>query len=455
MGVPAFAVLVLLLLPEPLAKWLPDFAMPNPRDVVVTGVGAISPLGIGNDALWQNLESGASGVSVLPEFVDTGLPFRFGGIVQGFEGKDFVQPRKTLKVMSREIQIGFSSAVLAMRSAGLEKGNIDPERLGVVMGSELLYGELEELREAFIAASPNHEFQWPLWADSAMKNLFPLWMLKYLPNMAACHIGIAHDARGPNNSIVQGDVSSLLAIAESASVIRRGHADVVITGGSGSYVAYAAIAFRGWQHLTASTGDGQVVPRVFDKRHDGFVLGEGAGALVLESREHAEKRGAKILAEVAGTSSRFQKPLPYGDTTSPLPSHGISGSIEGALKAANLQPSQIGHVAAGSSGIALVDRAEAQGIAKVLGDVPVTAYKSRFGHLGAGSSAVEAVATVLALQKGIVPVTRNCEEVDPACPINVVKEKQGPLSGRPASALVLSQSQTGQCAAVALIGPEA
>lgn len=432
------------------------FAMPNPRDVVVTGLGVVSPLGVGCESFWANLQSGASGVSVLPEFVDSGLPFRFGGLVSGFDGKDFVQPRKTLKVMSREIQIGYSSAILAMRNAGLEKGSVEPERLGVVMGSELLYGELEELREAFIAASPNHEFQWPLWADSAMKNLFPLWMLKYLPNMAACHIGIAHDARGPNNSIVQGDVSSLLAIAESASVIRRGHADVVITGGSGSYVAYAAIAFRGWQHLTAWTGDGQVVPRVFDKRHDGFVLGEGAGSLVLESREHAEKRGAKILAEVAGTSSRFQKPLAAGDRAAVQPTHGIVASIEAAMKAANLTPDQLGHVAAGSSGIPEADRAEAQAIAKTLGDVPVTAYKSRFGHLGAGSSAVEAVAAVLAMQHGMVPVTRNCETLDPACPIRVVTEKTGgPVTGRPASALVLSQAPMGQCAAIAFVSPEA
>lgn len=420
----------------------------------MTGLGVVSPLGIGRECFWQNLLSGASGVKVLPELENSDVPFRYAGMVDGFDGKDFVNPRKTLKVMSREIQIGYSAATLAMRDAGLEKGSVVPERLGVVMGSELLYGDVEEMRESFVTASDQEGFQWPLWADSAMKNLFPLWMLKYLPNMAACHIGIAHDARGPNNSIVQGDVSSLMAIAESAAVIRRGHADVMITGGIGSNLAYAAIAFRGWHQLTKWKGDSIAVPRIFDVKHDGFVLGEGSGSLVLESREHAEKRGAKILGVIAGCASRFHRPslVEAGTPNAHQQTSGIVASIEAVLAAAQMQANEVGHVSAGSCGIPEADRAEAQAIAHTLKDVPVTAHKSRFGHLGAGSSAVETVAAMLSMLEGQVPITRNCDELDKHCPINLVTEKTGPIATRAASALVLSQHAMGQCAALAIQG---
>src|SRR5262245_25714703 len=265
------------------------------REVVITGLGVVCPLGVGIEAYWQALLAGQCGIDWLPETAGAELPFRYAARLKDFDAKQFVQPRKSIKVMCQEIQAAYAAAALAMQHGGLEKGQVDPDRLGVILGSEMLYGDLEELIELYRHCTADGKLHAERWGDFAFKDLFPLWMLKYLPNMAACHISIAHDARGPNNSIVEGGVSSLLAVIEAASVIRRGHADVMLAGGSGSLATFGCLPFRGWRHLTTWTGEPAGASRPFDARRSGIVLGEGAGILLLESREHAERRGAAIL----------------------------------------------------------------------------------------------------------------------------------------------------------------
>src|SRR5688572_17060029 len=202
--------------------------MPQAREVVITGLGVVCPLGVGQEAYWSALTAGQSGVGWLSETRDSDSPFRFASRIKDFDAKLFVQPRKTIKVMCLEIQAAYAAAALAMQHSRLAKGDIDPDRLGVILGSEMLYGDMDELEEVYRHCSPDGKFHDELWATYAFKDLFPLWMLKYLPNMAACHISIAHDARGPNNSIVEGGASSLLAIGEAAGVIERGHADAML-----------------------------------------------------------------------------------------------------------------------------------------------------------------------------------------------------------------------------------
>ena len=421
--------------------------MPQSREVVVTGLGAVCPLGIGRDAVWAALEAGRSGVKPIDELAGQDVPFRHAGLIEGFEPKEYVQPRKTLKVMSSEIQAAYSAAVLALQDAGLAKDTVAPERLGVVLGSEMLYGELAELADAYRHCMKDGVFCPELWAEQAMKNLFPLWMLKYLPNMAACHIGIASDARGPNNSIVEGGASSLLAFLEAAQAIGRGHADVMICGGSGSSVTIGALTFRGWKHLSRWTGPSEETPRPFDARRDGTVPGEGAGMYILEAREHAEARGAKILARFLGGSRLFE---PANDGQ-PRRGGAIAGTISGALAQANLQPGDVGFVSAHASGSIDEDALEAQAIQRTLCSAPVTAFKSYCGDIGAGSGSVELVASILALQNNLVPPTRNYSQPDKACPVNVVKDRMLPLD-KPVL-LALNQSTTGQAAAVLLAAP--
>jgi 3-oxoacyl-[acyl-carrier-protein] synthase II len=417
-----------------------------PRDVVITGLGVVCPIGIGVDAFWASLETGRSGVDWLEEMRGTESPFRYAARVKDFDAKQYVQPRKTIKVMCQEIQTAFAAASLAMVHAKLHKGAIAPERLGVVLGSETLYGDLDELIEVFRHCIIDGQFRSERWGEYAFKNLFPLWMLKYLPNMAACHISIAHDARGPNNSIVQGGASSLLAISEAAAAIERGHADAMLAGGSGSMASFSCLPFRGWNHLTRWQGVPHQASRPFDAQRSGVVPGEGAGILLLESREHAERRGAQILARVAGYASRFEPP---GGAGAPRTGRAIGQSITAALAAAGMQPGDIGHVNAHGESSVEQDRLEAQAIRQTLGDVPVTALKSYFGDLSAGSGAIELVGSVLALVNNRVPPTLNYDQPDHACPVNVIHGAvQG---GQKPSAIALNQSGTGQAAAVIIV----
>ena len=421
--------------------------MPHSREVVVTGLGAVCPLGIGREAVWASLSTGQSGVRLIPEFAGNDLPFRHAGLIEGFEPKEYVQPRKTLKVMSGEIQAAFSAAMLALQDAGLAKDAVAPERLGVVLGSEMLYGELPELADSYRHCVIEGVFHHELWAEQVMKNLFPLWMLKYLPNMAACHIGIASDARGPNNSIVEGGASSLLAFLEASQAIIRGHADVMICGGSGSSVTMGALTFRGWKQLSQWTGPADETPRPFDARRDGIVPGEGAGMYILEAREHAEARGAKILARLLGGSQLFEASV----AGQPRRGTAIAGTITAALAQANIQPRDVGFVSASASGSLEGDAVEAQAIERTLGGVPVTAFKSYFGDIGAGSGSVELLASILALENVRVPPTKNYSAADKACPVNVVTGE--PLTLDKPVLLALNQSTTGQAAAVVLAAP--
>lgn len=415
--------------------------MSQPREVVITGLGVVCPLGVGVEAYWTALKAGRSGIHRLEEAQDQDFPFRFAARIHDFDPKQYVQPRKTIKVMCQEIQTAYAAAGMAMQQAQLGKEQIDPDRLGVVLGSEMLYGELQELGDVYRHCSPEGTFHVEQWADFAFKDLFPLWMLKYLPNMAACHISIAHDARGPNNSIVEGGVSSLLAVSEATAVIQRGHADAMLAGGSGSLASFSCLPFRGWNQFTKWRGEPGAASRPFDASRSGIVPGEGAGVLLLETREHAERRGAKVLARIMGTASRHEPPSgPWAKRSG----RAIAQTIEVALNKAGLKAADIDHVNAHGESSQEQDRLEALAIRQTLGGVPVTALKSYFGDLAAGSGAVELIASVLALVQGELPPTRNYEEPDPACPIDVVG------SWRPAgsTAMALNQSNTGQAAAV-------
>lgn len=418
--------------------------MSSKREAVITGIGVVSPIGIGRDAFWDSLRNGRSGVGTLSKAADTDLPVRFGGEVKDFEAKLYVKPRKSLKVMCREIQIGYSAAVLALEDAGLAVGDVDPDRVGVVFGSEMFNCDLDELAAGYRKCVVDGQVRDDLWGESAMSDLYPLWMLKYLPNMTACHIAIAIDARGPNNTITMDEASSLLALVESTRVIERGHADVMITGGSGSRIDLTRIVYRGDIDLSHRGDQPQAACRPFDADRDGGVIGEGGGVIVLESREHAEARGASIIAAVRGCGHGFEACL-NGEQTD---GSAVRLSIQAALRDANMEPGDIGHVNANGSSMIVRDQLEAQAIHDCLGEVPVTAPRSFFGCLAAGSGGVEMLASMLALAEGEIPVTLNYETPDPKCPVNVICGQPMPVNK--ASAMLLNNSETGQAVAVVI-----
>ncbi|HQU43725.1 MAG TPA: beta-ketoacyl-[acyl-carrier-protein] synthase family protein [Pirellulales bacterium] len=416
-------------------------------DVVITGLGVVSPIGIGTAAFWNSMEGQASGVRRISAFDTSGIGPDFGAEVVDFDAKEFVKPRKSLKVMSRDIQMGVVAASLATSEAALAPQGVDPERLGVVFGADMIHCEPEDIANAYRRSMVDGRFDFRLWGKAAMEEIYPLWMLKYLPNMPACHIAIAHDARGPNNSHSLAEASSLMALGEAVRVIERGDADVMIGGGTASRIHPVLWVRSMLQEVTRRRDEPERLSRPFDASRDGFVNGEGAAALVLERREHAAARGAKMFARIVGYGTsherRFDGRPPEGGAT--------RRAIVAALRSAGLRPSDIGHVNAHGLSTIGDDRAEAQAIRAELGDVPVTAPKSYFGNLSSGTGAVEAVASVLALVHGRVPVTLNYERPDPACPVHVVAGR--PLTGCKPTALLLNHSVMGQAVAMVISAP--
>lgn len=414
-------------------------------EVVITGLGVVSPIGTGCDAFWESLCEGRSGIRRIESLDGETAPYVIAGQVLNFDAKDRVRPRKALKVMSRDIQLAFVAADMALQSSGVPGCGIEPERFGIVFGADLIPCELEEMVGAVRSCIVDGRFDFSQWGSRAMSELYPLWLLKYLPNMPACHIGIAYDARGPNNSLTLAEVSSLAAIAEAVRVIQRGDADLMVAGGTGSRVHPMVWVRAGAYELSSRIHEPERACRPFDADRDGMVHGEGAGAVVLEKRQHAEARGAKILGRVLGFGFAFEPRRPG----TPLTGLAIRRAIRQSLRSADLAPQDVGHVNAHGVSTVEDDIAEAQAIAGELGDVPVTAPKSFFGNLAAGTGAVELAATLLGFLHGEVPMTLNYERPDPRCPVNVLRK---PLRNRPATAVVLNHSRTGQAVSLVVAG---
>jgi 3-oxoacyl-[acyl-carrier-protein] synthase II len=404
----------------------------------------VTPIGIGREAFWRSLRSATSGVRVVPYLDNTRFPVPYGGYVPEFDGKLYVQPRKAMKVMCREIQFGFAAATLAAADAGLKPGAIPSDRMGVVYGSEMYYGEIPELEPAYRKCLVEGEFDFGLWGEEGMRELNPLWMLKYLPNMIACHVAISFDARGPNNSFTLGEASSLMALVEGCNVLRRGHADVMLIGGSGNRLNITPLMYRHDLRLSHHAGDPADACRPFDARRDGSVNGEGAGAIVLETRSHAEARGARILARLKSAVCTFEPSAFHGGPAS----HAFERAIRIALSNAAVAPEALGFVKANGLGTVADDAQEAAAIRATVGDTPVTAPKSLFGNLGAAAGIVETIAAVLALEAREIPPTRNYSQPDPNCPVQVVHTQPLPLTR--SSGLVLGASGTGQTIAAVL-----
>ena len=389
------------------------------KEIVITGMGLLSPIGNDLDTFWEALCEGRSGVSIVETF-DSGHAPLFGSVAPDIRAKDFVKPRKNIKNMSRDIQLGYIASLHAIENAGLtvncESPSVDPDRLGIVFGSDLIGLELDELVDAFKVCKIDDQINFSLWGTDALPKIFPLWMLKYLPNLVAGQLAIAIDARGPNNTVTLRRSSSLSAITEAVRTIERGQADIMICGGVGNRANPVFLARGKTYTLAPTTGDPTEQPRPYDADRLGTVLGEGSGSLIIESRETADARGAKPFARIIGFAQAFEPAL----YTTPVTGQSIRQAIRKALQDADCKPEDLSHVNADGLGAVWEDRAEAQAIRDELGDIPVTAPKGHFGDLGGGSGTVELIASLIGLQKGLIPPTRNFATPDPNCPVNVV-----------------------------------
>jgi len=412
--------------------------MSSNSEVVVTGVGVVSPIGVGVEAFWQSLIEGKSGVKVRPGFEDTDWPLRIYAPVDDFDPRKYIKPRKAIKVMCRPIQFGCSAAAMAATDAGLDDFEVNPDRLATLFGTETFFADPSEVADVFRKCIVDKNYEHSRWGEFAMREIQPLWMLKYLPNMVASHISISMDARGPSNSICQGEASSILAIIEGADLIRRGAADVVVAGGTGSRMALTSMLYRGREELSHRILEPEKASRPFDIDRDGLVAGEGAGAVILESLSHAEKRGKTPYGRLLGASSS------HCDRSNARFEEALSVNIQSALKHSDMK-AKIGHVNAHADARVQNDRIEAQGIHDALGNTLTCSNKGNFGELGPGGSAVELVSMILSARDKIVPATLNLDHLDPACPVNASNQNESVESN---SAIKISISSTGQIASL-------
>ncbi|MFN3189715.1 MAG: beta-ketoacyl synthase N-terminal-like domain-containing protein [Aureliella sp.] len=391
------------------------------NDIVITGVGCVSPIGIGRVALESALLQGASGIRPQLVLNDAAKTTYLSAPVPAFEGKKYVTPRKAIKVMSREVQMAYSAARLAWEDAGIENGMVAPERMGVIYGSEIIPGDHAELLGAVKASREGGKFEANRWGEVFAKEVFPLWMLRNLPNMPACHVGIAIDARGPNNTIAQEEVSGLLALAESMAIIDRGAADMMVVGGVGNRVTPPRMSFRVQRmyHQQPEAEVSELGCPAFSKRSRGIIGAEGSAAIVIERRSHAVQRGAIVLGTVLSCTSRCGAP----DASYSGSSKAIASAASAAVSQAGVDARDLNHVCSQGFAEPSLDRAEAVAIADAVGgQVPITAVSSYLGTAGAACGMMELVSSLVALNARKTLPIRGWAEAPEGYPVNVVRD---------------------------------
>ncbi len=420
--------------------------MTSSRRAVLTGVGVVAPIGLDAASFRQSLREGRGGVHAIRSFDASALPVRFGGEIVGFDARDYLEKkdRKRLKVMVRTIQFAVAAAHLAMTDAAVDKERIDPTRFGVVLGAGTIPGDLADLgpaAQASLAEAPDR-IDLKKWGERGIPLIPPMWMLNHVPNMLACHVSILHNAQGPNNTISQTDVGGLLALGEAFRAVQRGRADLFLVGGADTKINPITMSRQAlFSPLSRRNDAPEKACRPFDRGRDGMVLGEGGGVLVLEEREHARRRGARVYAEVIGFGAAFDRGLTGA---------GLVRAIRTALAEAAIGPDDLDHVNAQGYSTARADAVEARALRELFGpSLPVFAAKSYCGNAGPASGPIELAASLLSAADGVLPATLNYEEPDPECPVNVVRE---PRPVRRPCFLKLGFTERGQCAAVVCKG---
>jgi 3-oxoacyl-[acyl-carrier-protein] synthase II len=394
------------------------------RRVVVTGLGVVSPNGIGRRAFSEAILEGRSGVGYIESFDTTGQPIRIAGEIKQFDVTPYLgEHRKNAKLMSRAVQFAVGAAAMAIEDAGLETDRLDPERFGVCMGTGITPMDVAELAGPMARGLlPDGSFDLARFTMARAESIFPLWLLKHLPNMAAAHISILHHAMGPNNTVVTACAAGTQAVGEAFRLIARGDADVMLAGGCDSRLdPQLLVAYNAMKAVSTSTRSPAEVSRPFDGERDGFVLGEGAAVLVLESLQHARRRRAHIYAEVTGYGSSFDA---YGITRPEPDGKGAAIAMRAALREAKVDPSDVDYINAHGTSTRLNDIMETIAVKRVFGEraaaIPMSSQKSMVGHLIGASGALEAAATALSLERGVVPPTINQATPDPACDLDYV-----------------------------------
>lgn len=430
--------------------------------VVITGLGVVSPIGLDLDTIWSNLTEGRSGIGPIESMPTHSLPVKsaaecksFSGEIEDYGPLDKVTQRsikKNMKVMCREIEMGVAAAQKALAHSGLGESR-DPERCGCLFGCDYILSRPEEYADGLINCRENSGSDdiagyVKAWPTLGLPKVNPLWLLKYLPNMPNSHVSIYNDFRGPNNAITVREASMHLSLAEATSIIERGAADVMLVGSTGSRIhpvraTHATLIDR----VATEQANPASMSRPFDATCDGMVLGEGAGAVMIESLEHAQARGAKIWGEIVASGSAMSGPRNDRDYMQQATYNSLRVTVERAAE----RLGKDWHLHAQGLSDPSVDSSEASAISQLfqqLGyQVPVTAAKSYFGNLGAGGAAVELICSLLALDRGSLFPILNLNK-----PLESVSWQPASAGNKPGRGFVhCSCTMQGQAASIAIV----
>lgn len=378
------------------------------RRVVVTGLGMLSPVGNTVESTWNAVLAGQSGISLIDHFDTSAYATRFAGLVKNFNCEEFIS-RKDARKMDAFIQYGIVAGIQAMKDSGLEITEANATRIGAAIGSGIGgLGLIEENHTALVNGGP--------------RKISPFFVPSTIVNMIAGHLSIMYGMRGPSISIATACTSGVHNIGHAARIIAYNDADVMLAGGAEKASTPLGVGgFGAARALSTRNENPQAASRPWDKDRDGFVLGDGAGMMVLEEYEHAKKRGAKIYAEVVGFGMSSDA---YHMTSPPENGSGAALAMENALRDAGVSTSQIGYINAHGTSTPAGDKAETQAVKSVFGEdaykVMVSSTKSMTGHLLGAAGAVESIFTVLALRDQAIPATINLDNPDEGCDLDFV-----------------------------------
>jgi len=434
---------------------------------VITGLGPITAFGVGIDPLWSAMLAGRSAIKRIEAFDPGGFDCQIAAEMPPdlFNVKKVVPKsyRKATKVMCRDIELAVGAAAAAVEDAGLvtkasegeAEPTIDPARFGCHIGAGLIASDINELAAALMTSrTDDGRFDLGHWGAHGMENLTPLWLLKYLPNMLACHVTIVHDCRGPSNTITCCEASSALSLGESMRVIERGAADACLSGGAEYKLNPMALLrqqFAGRLARTNGEEDPSKVVRPFDSRACGTVIGEGGGILVIESREVAERRGARPYAQVIGFAATQSHCPDTVGLSIPAADESLTNAVRLALDHAGLAPGDVDGLVPFGSSIPAIDAAEAHAIRTVFGDraasLPLVTTIPNVGNCAAGNGAIGLSVAAKALREQRLPARLHTEDAE-GLDANAGPARDADLKHM----LILTTSQGGQNAAVVLKG---
>ncbi|WP_460165598.1 beta-ketoacyl-ACP synthase II [Thermostilla marina] len=392
------------------------------RRVVVTGMGFVTPLGADLETVWRRLLAGESGIGYTTLFDASNFPTKISAEVKDWDLSDVGENPDDWKYQGRHTHFAVGAAKKAWADSGLQESDVDPTRFGVYTGSGEGQQDFDRFTQMMVAALEDGELDIVKFTKKGLEILHPVAELEQEPNMPAGHLAGLFNAQGPNINCLTACAASSQAIGEAVEIIRRGEADVMLSGGTHTMIhPFGVTGFNLLTALSTQNDPPHKASRPFDRLRDGFVLGEGAGMVVLEELEHAQKRGARIYGEIVGYGSTADA---FRITDTHPEGRGAISCMQMALQDAGLNPEDIDYINAHGTSTSVNDKVETLAIKRVFGDyaykVPVSSTKSMMGHLIAAAGATELVICLLAIRDNVLPPTINYEEPDPDCDLDYV-----------------------------------